>query len=49
MLVNTLQRDLKSQQYLDVCNALNAICYLDHTEIVDSVLDLVLQTMHFNK
>lgn len=49
MLINTLQRDLKSQDYLNVCAALNAICYLDHTEMVDSVLDLVLQTMDFPK
>ena len=49
MLINTLQRDLKSQNYLDQCAALNAICYLHHAEMVDSVLDLVLQSIQFPK
>jgi vesicle coat complex subunit len=49
MLINTLQRDLKSPDYLDKCAALNAICYLEHTEMVDSVLDLVIQAMQFPK
>ncbi|KAI8647912.1 adaptin N terminal region-domain-containing protein [Parasitella parasitica] len=49
MLINTLQRDLKSQNYLDKCAALNAICYIDHTEMLDNVLDLVIQTMDFPK
>lgn len=49
MLINTLQRDLKSQNYLDQCAALNAICYLEHTEMVDSVLDLVIHAMEFPK
>ncbi|GAA5802132.1 hypothetical protein HPULCUR_007593 [Helicostylum pulchrum] len=49
MLVNTLQRDLKSQNYLDRCSALNAICYLEHTEIVDNLLTLVVACMEFPK
>ncbi|KAL7327978.1 hypothetical protein PS15p_206325 [Mucor circinelloides] len=49
MLINTLQRDLKSQNYLDTCAALNAICYLEHEEMLDNVLDLVLQAMDFPK
>lgn len=49
MLMNTLQRDLKSQNYLDRCAALNAICYLHHAELASSVLDLVVQTMDFPK
>ncbi|GAA5812472.1 hypothetical protein MFLAVUS_005928 [Mucor flavus] len=49
MLINTLQRDLKSQNYLDRCSALNAICYLEHTEIVDSLLALVVACMEFPK
>ncbi|KAG2228780.1 hypothetical protein INT48_000914 [Thamnidium elegans] len=49
MLINTLQRDLKSQNYLDRCSALNAICYLEHTEMVDSLLGLVVACMEFPK
>ncbi|KAL0145103.1 armadillo-type protein [Mucor lusitanicus] len=49
MLINTLQRDLKSQSYLDKCAALNAICYLEHEEMLDNVLDLVIQAMEFPK
>ncbi|CEP10222.1 hypothetical protein [Parasitella parasitica] len=49
MLINTLQRDLKSENYLDKCAALNAICYIEHTEMVDNVLDLVIQAMSFSK
>lgn len=49
MLINTLQRDLKSQNYLDVCAALNAIAYLHHPEMLDSLFDLVITTMTFPK
>lgn len=49
MLINTLQRDLKSQNDLDICAALNAVCYLEHQEMVDNVLEFVLQAMDFNK
>ncbi|CAO3612984.1 unnamed protein product [Mucor fragilis] len=49
MLINTLQRDLKSQNYLDKCTALNAICYLEHEEMLDNVLDSVIQAMEFPK
>lgn len=49
MLINTLQRDLKSHNYLDTCAALNAVCYLQHPEMLHSVLDLVIATMSFPK
>ncbi|GAN02987.1 conserved hypothetical protein [Mucor ambiguus] len=49
MLINTLQRDLNSQNYLDKCAALNAICYLEHEELLDNVLDSVIQAMEFPK
>ncbi|KAI8338209.1 Clathrin/coatomer adaptor, adaptin-like protein [Chlamydoabsidia padenii] len=45
MLINTLQRDLKSSNYLDTCAALNALCYLDHLEMVDHLLEPTLKTM----
>jgi vesicle coat complex subunit len=43
MMINTLQKDLKSQSELDQCAALNAICYLRHPEIADNVFDLVIK------
>ncbi|CEG73404.1 hypothetical protein RMATCC62417_08795 [Rhizopus microsporus] len=43
MMINTLQKDLKSQNELDQCAALNAICYLRHPEIADNVFDLVIK------
>ena len=49
MLINTLQKDLQSQSYLDQSAALNAICYLYHPEIPESVIDLVLKTMQVPK
>ncbi|KAI9482897.1 MAG: adaptin N terminal region-domain-containing protein [Benjaminiella poitrasii] len=49
MLINTLQRDLKSQNFLDRCAALNTICYLEHEEMLDNILDLVIQSMDFPK
>ncbi|CAO3582438.1 unnamed protein product [Absidia cylindrospora] len=45
MLVNTLQRDLKSLNYLDTCAALNALCYLDHLEMTDHLLEPTMKTM----
>ncbi|KAG1044164.1 hypothetical protein G6F43_011497 [Rhizopus delemar] len=49
MLINTLQKDLQSQSYLDQSAALNAVCYLYHPEIPESVVDLVLKTMQVPK
>jgi hypothetical protein len=44
-----MKKDLKSQHYLDQCAALNAICYVDHPEMVDGVFDLVIKAMEFPK
>ncbi|KAG0178537.1 AP-4 complex subunit epsilon-1 [Apophysomyces sp. BC1021] len=49
MLINTLQRDLKSENYLDKCAALNAICYLDHPETEANVLDATINAMGYPK
>ncbi|KAI9488046.1 adaptin N terminal region-domain-containing protein [Zychaea mexicana] len=49
MLINTLQRDLKSSNFLDRCVALNAICYLHHDEMTSTVLDSVIASMDFPK
>ncbi|KAI8972729.1 armadillo-type protein [Pilobolus umbonatus] len=49
MLINTLQRDLKSQNDLDQCAALNAICYIEHPDLSDNVIDLVLKAAEFPK
>ncbi|KAI8061654.1 armadillo-type protein [Gongronella butleri] len=45
MLINTLQRDLKSSNYMDNCLALNVICYLDQPEWIEHVLDPTLHAM----
>ncbi|KAI8366016.1 armadillo-type protein [Radiomyces spectabilis] len=49
MLINTLQRDLKSTSYLDVCAALTMICYVEHPEMQDALLEPVIRTMGFEK
>ncbi|KAI8139301.1 Clathrin/coatomer adaptor, adaptin-like protein [Fennellomyces sp. T-0311] len=49
MLINTLQRDLKSSNFLDRCAALNAICYLHHDEMRSAVLDTVIASLDFPK
>ncbi|KAI8099471.1 armadillo-type protein [Halteromyces radiatus] len=49
MLINTLQRDLKSTNYLDNCAALNAICYMDHLEMADHLLEPTMKTMESSK
>ncbi|KAI9276705.1 armadillo-type protein [Phascolomyces articulosus] len=49
MLINTLQRDLKSPNFLDRCAALNTICYLHHEEMQSTVLDSVIASMDFPK
>ncbi|CAO3677113.1 unnamed protein product [Rhizopus stolonifer] len=49
MLINTLQQDLASQNHWNQSIALNAICYLYHPEIPESVVDLVLKAMHVPK
>ncbi|ORX52788.1 ARM repeat-containing protein [Hesseltinella vesiculosa] len=45
MLINTLQRDLKSANFMDNCLALTAICYLDNLEWMEHVLEPTLQAM----
>ncbi|KAF7728307.1 hypothetical protein EC973_006248 [Apophysomyces ossiformis] len=49
MLINSLQRDLKSENYLDKCAALNAICYLDHPETEANVLGATIAAMNYPK
>ncbi|KAG2226457.1 hypothetical protein INT45_014201 [Circinella minor] len=49
MLINTLQRDLKSINFLDRCAALNTICYLHHKEMQTTLLDFVIASMDFPK
>ncbi|KAL0076961.1 armadillo-type protein [Phycomyces blakesleeanus] len=49
MLINTLQRDLKSQQYLDRCAALNAIGYLQLPEMEDNLLQATVACLAYPK
>ncbi|RUS30871.1 hypothetical protein BC938DRAFT_478831 [Jimgerdemannia flammicorona] len=49
MLVNTLQRDLKSTNYLDICAALNALCQISHPEMVSAVLESVVTLLDYSK
>ncbi|KAI9027171.1 armadillo-type protein [Phycomyces nitens] len=49
MLINTLQRDLKSQNYLDKCAALNAIGYLQLPEMEDNLLQATIACLGYPK
>eukprot|EP00730_Choanoeca_flexa_P017685 TRINITY_DN8548_c0_g3_i3.p1 TRINITY_DN8548_c0_g3~~TRINITY_DN8548_c0_g3_i3.p1 ORF type:complete len:1290 (+),score=355.63 TRINITY_DN8548_c0_g3_i3:32-3871(+) len=41
LLVNTIQRDLKSTNVVEMCMALNAVCRLINAEMIPAVLSLV--------
>eukprot|EP00004_Rigifila_ramosa_P013967 TRINITY_DN3136_c0_g1_i1.p1 TRINITY_DN3136_c0_g1~~TRINITY_DN3136_c0_g1_i1.p1 ORF type:complete len:1175 (-),score=295.81 TRINITY_DN3136_c0_g1_i1:102-3452(-) len=45
LTVATLQRDLGSSNYLDICSALTALCRLLNTEIIPAVLPRVIQLL----
>ncbi|KAI8991801.1 armadillo-type protein [Mycotypha africana] len=49
LLINTLLRDLKSQNYIAVCAALNAVSYIEPEQMLESVLDCVIQAIDFPK
>ncbi|KAL5063521.1 hypothetical protein RYX36_025258 [Vicia faba] len=49
LIVNTIQKDLKSDNYLVVCAALNAVCRLINDETIPAVLPLVVELLSHSK
>ncbi|CAG8610711.1 17854_t:CDS:10, partial [Cetraspora pellucida] len=45
MLINTLQKDLKSNNYLEVCSALTALCHLLNKDMIPAVFGLVEEAL----
>jgi AP-4 complex subunit epsilon-1 len=49
LIVNTIQKDLRSDNYLVVCTALNAVCKLINDETVPAVLPQVVDLLAHQK
>ncbi|GAQ89669.1 Adaptin family protein [Klebsormidium nitens] len=49
LIVNTIQQDLKSDNYLVVCAALTAVCKLINAETIPAVLNQVAELLHHPK
>ncbi|PON76157.1 Adaptor protein complex AP-4, epsilon subunit [Trema orientale] len=49
LIVNTIQKDLRSDNYLVVCSALNAVCKLINDETIPAVLPQVLDLLSHPK
>ncbi|XP_045786118.1 AP-4 complex subunit epsilon [Trifolium pratense] len=49
LIVNTIQKDLKSDNYLVVCAALNAVCRLINEETIPAVLPLIVELLSHGK
>ncbi|XP_054824029.1 AP-4 complex subunit epsilon-like [Prosopis cineraria] len=49
LIVNTIQKDLKSDNYLVVCAALNAVCRLINEETIPAVLPQVIELLGHSK
>ncbi|ERM97979.1 hypothetical protein AMTRI_Chr06g173070 [Amborella trichopoda] len=49
LIVNTIQKDLKSDNYLVVCAALNAVCKLINEETIPAVLPQVVELLGHQK
>ncbi|RIA93751.1 armadillo-type protein [Glomus cerebriforme] len=49
MLINTIQKDLRSSNYLEVCAALTALCQLLNTEMIPAVFGLVEEKLSHPK
>lgn len=49
LIVNTIQKDLKSDNYLVVCAALNAVCRLINEETIPAVLPQVVELLGHTK
>lgn len=48
LLINTLQRDLKSTNHLEVCAALVSVCRLINVEMIPAILPCVSQLLSHN-
>ncbi|XP_031097335.1 AP-4 complex subunit epsilon-like [Ipomoea triloba] len=49
LIVNTIQKDLKSDNYLVVCSALNAVCKLINEDTIPAVLPQVVELLGHTK
>ncbi|GAV77377.1 Adaptin_N domain-containing protein [Cephalotus follicularis] len=49
LIVNTIQKDLKSDNYLVVCAALNAVCRLINEETIPAVLPQIVELLGHQK
>ncbi|RIB15384.1 armadillo-type protein [Gigaspora rosea] len=49
MLINTLQKDLKSNNYLEVCAALTALCHLLNKDMIPAEFGLVEEALSHPK
>ncbi|KAG7955601.1 hypothetical protein I3843_11G080700 [Carya illinoinensis] len=49
LIVNTIQKDLRSDNYLVVCAALNAVCRLINEETIPAVLPQVVELLGHSK
>ncbi|WZZ16621.1 hypothetical protein YC2023_109710 [Brassica napus] len=49
LIVNTIQKDLRSDNYLVVCAALNAVCRLINEETIPAVLPQVVDLLNHGK
>ena len=45
LLINTMQRDLKSSNHLEVCAALISVCRLVNNEMIPAILPTVIQLL----
>jgi AP-4 complex subunit epsilon-1 len=48
LLINTIQRDLKSQNWLEICTALHTVCKLISDEMVPAVLPQITALLDHN-
>ncbi|CAI2163693.1 16951_t:CDS:10 [Funneliformis geosporum] len=49
MLINTIQKDLRSSNYLEVCAALTVLCHLLNKEMIPAVFGLVEENLSHPK
>jgi AP-4 complex subunit epsilon-1 len=49
LMIATIQRDLKSSNYLEVCSALTVIPFIVNSETLPALIELILQTKTHSK